>query len=178
MLEGQVRAKLSKSERKTLRKEGYLLANLYGHNVPNVYATFHTNDFIRFLKHKSTLDFQVKVGEKAYQVVVQNYQKDPVSNALMHVDLLVLNTGAVSKFHVPVKVHGTPVGLKNKGILMISKSRVQVACKPEDLISSFELDVSFLDVGDVILVRDLKVPASVKILENPNNAVVGVIKAK
>ncbi|WP_104695762.1 50S ribosomal protein L25/general stress protein Ctc [Helicobacter salomonis] len=178
MLEGQVRGDLSKSQRKALRKEGYLLANLYGNRVPNVYASFKTNDFIRFVKNKPNLDFQVKVGECAYHVVVQSYQKDPVSNALMHVDLLVLNSGMVSKFYVPVKVHGTPVGLKNKGILMLSKSRVHVECQPEHLISSFELDVSSLDVGDVILVRDLELPQSVRILENPNNAVVGVIKAK
>ncbi|MFC3847297.1 50S ribosomal protein L25/general stress protein Ctc [Helicobacter baculiformis] len=178
MLEGQVRGNLSKSQRKALRQQGYLLANLYGNQVPNVYASFKTNDFVRFVKNKPSLDFKVKVGEIAYHVVVQSYQKDPVSNALMHVDLLVLKAGVVSKFHVPVKTHGTPIGLKNKGILMLSKSRVHVECKPEDLISNFELDVSALDVGDVILVRDLKVSESVKILENPNNAVVGVIKAK
>ncbi|WP_121021096.1 50S ribosomal protein L25/general stress protein Ctc [Helicobacter vulpis] len=178
MLEGQARVVLSKSQRKALRKEGYLLANLYGNKVENVYASFKTNDFIRFIKNKPHLDFQVKVGEQAYHVVVQNYQKDPVSNALMHVDLLVLNAGKLSKFYVPVKVHGIPVGLKNKGILMLSKERVHVECQPEHLISSFELDVAPLDVGDVILVRDLKVPESVKLLENPNNAVVGVIKAK
>lgn len=54
----------------------------------------------------------------------------------------------------------------------------KVECIPENLPAHFELDVSALDVGDAILVRDLQVPAHLKVLENPNNAIVGVIKAK
>ncbi|WP_104707993.1 50S ribosomal protein L25/general stress protein Ctc [Helicobacter ailurogastricus] len=178
MLEGEARGALSKSAKKALRKEGVLMANLYAKGMENVHATFKTNDFIRFVKHKPNLDFMVKVGQASYNVVVQAYQKDPVTNALIHVDLLVLQKGLKSKFLIPVKTKGTPVGLKNKGILMLSKARVQVECVPENLPAHFELDVSALDVGDAILVRDLQVPAHLKVLENPNNAIVGVIKAK
>ncbi|WP_120955875.1 50S ribosomal protein L25/general stress protein Ctc [Helicobacter mehlei] len=178
MLEGTLRGELLKSQKKALRKESFLMANLYGKGMPNVYATFKTNDFIRFVKNKPDLDFEVKIADQTYHVVVQAYQKDPVTNALVHVDLLVLQKGVKTKFHIPVKVHGTPVGLKNKGILMLSKERVQVECLPEHLFSSFEVDVAHLDVGDAILVRDLKTPTQAHILENPNNAVVGVIKAK
>ncbi|WP_205426452.1 50S ribosomal protein L25/general stress protein Ctc [Helicobacter suis] len=178
MLEGEIRGELSKSERKAVRKQGMLLANLYGRETPNVYATFKINDFIRFVKHKPNLDFTVKIGQNAYNVVIQSYQKDPISNTLMHVDLMVLYKGVKSKFYIPVKTHGVAVGIKNKGILMLSKHRIHVECTPENLISEIDLDVSNLDVGDAILMRDLKIPASVKVLENPNNAVVGVIKAK
>lgn len=178
MLEGKIRDAFSKSQKKAWRKEGTLMANLYGKEMPNVHATFKANDFIRFVKNKPSLNFAVKIAEASYNVVVQAYQKDPVSNALVHVDLLVLKEGVKTKFRIPVKIHGTPIGLKNKGILMLSKERVQVECTPEHLFSSFEVDVAHLDVGDAILVRDLKFPEHVQILENPNNAVVGVIKAK
>lgn len=79
---------------------------------------------------------------------------------------------------VPVKTTGTPVGLKNKGVLIYSKRRLKVKCKPENLPDVFVLDVSALDVGNVILVRDIATAEGVTIRHNAADAVVGLIKAK
>ncbi|PAF51572.1 50S ribosomal protein L25/general stress protein Ctc [Helicobacter sp. 13S00477-4] len=178
MLEGKIRESISKANAKALRNDGYLIANIYGKGVENIHCAFKVNEFIKTLKTKASLVFSVKVDSKTFEVVVQEYQKDPVTGNILHVDLLLAQKGIVSKYKIPVKVTGIAVGLKNKGVLLISKKRINVESAPENLPASYDIDVSKLDVGDSILVRDLPQNPQVKIIENPSVAVVGVIKAK
>lgn len=178
MLEGQIRESISKSEAKALRNDGYLIANIYGKGQENVHCAFKLNEFIKELKQKTSLIFPVKVGGKVLEVVVQEYQRDPVSNVILHVDLLLAQKGVLSKYKVPVSVKGSAKGLKNKGVLFISTKRISVKCTAENLPNTYELDVSDLDVGDSILVRDLPQFDGVSVLNRRDVAVVGVIKAK
>ncbi|NPA11514.1 MAG: 50S ribosomal protein L25/general stress protein Ctc [Epsilonproteobacteria bacterium] len=178
MLEGIIRESTSKAATKALRRDGYLIANIYGKNIPNVNAAFKTGDFIKYLKQKEHLIFPVKVGDKEFKVVVQEYQKDPVKGNLLHVDLLVAQDGVKQYFYVPIKVVGTPKGLKNKGVLIYHRRRIKVKSIPENLPDYFELDVSDLDVGDNILIRDINMPEGVECYLDPSIPVVGVIKAK
>ncbi|PAF43450.1 50S ribosomal protein L25/general stress protein Ctc [Helicobacter sp. 11S03491-1] len=178
MLEGKIRESISKANTKALRNDGYLIANIYGKGATNIHCAFKTNEFIKTIKTKNSLIFPVKINSQTIDVVVQEYQKDPVTGNILHVDLLLAQKGIVAKYKIPVKISGTPVGLKNKGVLLFSKRRISVEAAPEKLPSSYDIDVSKLDVGDSVLVRDLVQTTEVKIIENPSVAVVGVIKAK
>lgn len=178
MIEGKIRESISKAEAKALRNDGYLIANIYGKGVENIHCAFKTNEFIRMMKAKTTLVFPVKIAGNTFDVVVQEYQRDPLTNNFLHVDLLLAQKGVIAKYKIPVKVFGTPIGLKNKGVLLFSKKRISVKATPENLPSSYDIDISKLDVGDSVLVRDLLENPNVTIIENPSVAVVGVIKAK
>ncbi len=178
MLEGIIRESTSKATTKKLRRDGYLIANIYGKNQENINAAFKKNDFIKYLKNKEHLIFPVKLGDKELKVVVQEYQKDPVKSDILHVDLLIAQDGVKQYFYVPIKIKGTPKGLKNKGVLIFHRRRIKVKAAPENLPDYFELDVSDLDVGDNILIRDIQMPDGVECYLNPSIPVVGVIKAK
>ena len=178
MLEGIIRESVGRKAAKALKRDGYLIANIYGKGLENIHAAFKVNDFIKEVRKKTTLIFDVKVGAKTLNVVVVDYQKDPVTSDLKHVDLKVAQKGVVSKYMVPVKVVGTAIGLKNKGVLIQSKRRLKVKCAAENLPNFFELDVSKLDVGDALLVKDIVVPQGVSIIEADRVAVVGVEKAR
>lgn len=178
MLEGIIRESISKSAAKALRNDGYLIANIYGKGATNIHCAFKENDFIKAIKAKTTLNFDVKVGDKVYNVVVQEYQTDPVTSKIIHIDLLLAQKGVVAKYKIPVVLQGSAVGVKNKGVLLFSKKRVSVKCKVEDLVENIKIDVSNLDVGDAVLVRDLPKMPNIKILDKPDVAIVGVIKAK
>lgn len=178
MLEGIIRESISKSATKALRNDGYLIANIYGKGAKNVHCAFKENDFIRAIKAKSSVNFDVKVGGEVYNVVIQEYQNDPVTSKILHIDLLLAQSEVVSKFKIPVKLEGSAVGVKNKGVLLFSKRRVSVKCKAKDLVENIKIDVSALDVGDAVLVRDLPEMPNIKIIEKPDVAIVGVIKAK
>ncbi|EAJ1740755.1 50S ribosomal protein L25/general stress protein Ctc [Campylobacter upsaliensis] len=178
MLEGIIRESIGRKAAKALKRDGYLIANIYGKGLENIHAAFKVNDFIKEVRKKTTLIFDVKVGAKTLSVVVVDYQKDPVTSDLKHVDLKVAQKGVVSKYMVPVKVVGTAIGLKNKGVLIQSKRRLKVKCAAENLPNFFELDVSKLDVGDALLVKDIVAPQGVSIIEADRVAVVGVEKAR
>ena len=178
MLEGIVRESIGKKAARALRQDGYLIANIYGKGLENIEAAFKVNDFIKEVRKKDSLAFDIKVGEKTLKVVIVEYQKDPITNALIHVDLKVALSGVISKYMIPVKPIGTPIGLKNKGVLIVSKRRLAVKCTAENLPNAFEIDVSGLDVDNTILVRDIAVPAGVTMVDADRVAVVGVIKAK
>jgi large subunit ribosomal protein L25 len=178
MLEGIVRESTAKSATKALRKDGYLIANIYGGGEPNINAAFKRNDFVRFVKNKTKLAFEVKVDAKKRLVVIEEYQADPVSGELLHVDLREVVKDKLSRYLVPVKTVGTPKGVKNKGVFITMKKRIPVQCLGKDLPDAFAIDVSALDVNDTILARDVQAPKGVKILLDGRIAITGVIKAK
>ena len=71
MLEGIVRESTSKKATKALRRDGYLIANIYGKGKENINAAFKVNEFIKYVRNKETLAFDVKVGDNTYKVVIQ-----------------------------------------------------------------------------------------------------------
>ena len=178
MLEGIVRDSMTKQATKTLRRDGYLIANIYGKGLENVSAAFKSNVFIKYLRNKETIAFDISVDGKVFKVVVQEYQKCPITSNLLHVDLMVAQPGVLASYKVPVIGTGLAIGVKNKGLLMIHTKRVPVQCTIENLPESITLDVSDLDVGNNILIRDLNLAETVKCYLDPRVPVIGVIKAK
>jgi len=178
MLEGIARNSMTKQETKSLRKDGYLIANIYGKGLENVNAAFKKNEFIKFLRNKTTIAFDVNVDGNTIKVVVQEYQKCPITSDLLHVDLMIAQPGVRTTYRVPVTVEGTPKGLKNKGLFIFHKKRVPVKCTIENLPESFHLQIADLDTGDNVLVRDLELPEGVSCYLDPRVPIVGVIKAK
>ena len=178
MLEGIIRDSIGKKATKALRRDGYLIANIYAKGMENINAAFKANEFIRTVRNKENLTFDVKVGDKVLNVMVQEYQKDPVIGDLIHVDLRVVLPGVLTKYLVPVKTVGVPKGKKDRGVLIISKKRLLVKCTAENLPNYYTLDVSNLGIGDSILVRDIDPGEGVKFMLSDRIAVVGLIKAK
>ena len=178
MLEGIVRESIGKRDAKQLKRDGYLIANIYANGVENINAAFKRGEFVRTIRNKETLAFPVKVGDKEINVFIQEYQMHPVNGDVMHVDLRIAVPGQVTNFLVPVITHGTPVGLKNKGVLVISKKRLKVRGTIESMPVNFDLDVEPLDRDQSLLVRDIEVPANCKMMDRDNVSVCGVIQAK
>lgn len=178
MLEGIVRESIGKRTAKVLRRDGYLTANLYANGVENIQAAFKRGEFVRAVRNKENLAFAVKVGENELNVVIQEYQLHPIHGEVLHVDLRVTVPGQVTNFLVPVTTHGTPVGLKNKGVLVMSKKRLKVRGAIENMPAKFDLDVEPLERDESILIRDVEVPTDCKMMDRADVAICGVIKAK
>jgi large subunit ribosomal protein L25 len=183
MLKGIIRESTSKAYTKKLRRDGYLIANIYGKGLENINGAFKVGDFLKTMRTKEHLIFPIQLEDKdgnvkELNVVVQEYQRDPVTGDILHVDLLAAQPGVKTYFYVPIKVKGTPIGLKNKGVLIYHRRRIKVKSTPENLPDYFELDVSNLDVGDTIIIRDIQFPEGVECYLDPSIPIVGVVKAK
>jgi large subunit ribosomal protein L25 len=178
MLEGIVRESIGKRNAKQLKRDGYLIANIYAQGVENINAAFKRGEFVRTVRNKETLAFPVKVGDKEISVFIQEYQIHPVNGDVTHVDLRVAVPGQVTNFLVPVITHGIPVGLKNKGVLVMSKKRLKIRGTIEDIPVNFDLDVTALERDESILVKDVEVPANCKMMDRADVSICGVIQAK
>jgi len=177
MLEGIIRESIGKSDAKQLKRDGYLIANIYAKGIENINAAFKQGDFIKAVRAKEALTLDIKVGDKELKVVVQEYQLHPVNGDIMHADLRVAIPGLVADYLIPVKTTGTPKGLKNKGVLIMSKRRLRVRGAVENMPQNFTLDVSDLDRDDSILVRDVEAPKDCKIMDRSDVSICGMIKA-
>lgn len=178
MLEGIVRESIGKKGTKALRRDGYLIANIYGKGLQNINAAFKMNEYIRAVRNKETLAFPVKVAGKEMSVVVQSYESQAVTGILLHVDLMVAQPGVVTHYHVPVAPKGDAIGLKNKGMVYVAKKRLRVKAAIENIPTEIPVDVSPMDVGDSRLIRDLPAIANVTYTDSERVSVLSVIKAK
>jgi len=178
MLEGIIRESIGKVGTKALRRDGYLVANIYGKGLENINAAFKMNEYIRTVRNKETLAFPIKLDGKELNVVVQSYESHAVTGNLLHVDLMVAQPGVVTKYMVPVVTVGSPLGLKNKGMLYVAKTRLAVKAAPEALPASITVNVEPLDVGESILVRDLDAIENVTFADDGRVGVLSIIKAK
>jgi large subunit ribosomal protein L25 len=79
---------------------------------------------------------------------------------------------------VPVNTTGEAIGLKNKGLLYVAKKRLAVKAKVEDLPTDITVDVTNLDLGDSVLIRDIQAPANTAFMDAERVAVLSIIKAK
>jgi len=178
MLEGIVRESIGKKGTKALRRDGYLIANIYGKGLENINAAFKMNEYIRAVRNKETIAFPVSVAGNEMNVVVQSYESQAVTGNLLHVDLMVAQENVETVFNVPVVPVGDAIGLKNKGLLHIAKPRLTVKCTPQNLPNTIEIDVTAMDTGDSKLVRDLPAMENITIVDAPRVALISIIKAK
>ncbi len=178
MLEGIIRESIGKSGTNTLRRDGYLIANIYGKGLENINAAFKMNDYIRTVRKKDTLAFRVTIDAKEMNLVVQDYEVHPVTGNLLHVDLMVAQPGVSAHYMVPVVTEGISIGLKNKGLLNLAKKRLRVKGAIENVPNSITIDVSPLDLGDSVLIRDLVAIENVTFTDADRVSVLSIIKAK
>ncbi len=178
MLNGIIRESIGKKATKAARRDGYLVANIYGKGLENIDAAFKSNEYIRTVKNKETVAFDINLDGKELKVVAQAYQVHPLTGDLVHVDLMVAQPGVVAKYMVPVLTTGEALGLKNKGLMNLAKKRVAVKCTVENLPTDVTVDVTDLDLGNSVLVRDLPAIDNVTYLDADRVSILSIIKAK
>ncbi|HEY7204791.1 MAG TPA: 50S ribosomal protein L25 [Methylomirabilota bacterium] len=169
---------VGKGPAKRLRRSGLVPATLYGGASP-VNIAVPPKDILRLTHgHEgSTQLFRVlfegtKDGKMA---IIRDMQFDPVSESLIHVDLQEVAMDRAIQVSVAIHHVGEAIGVKDsQGILEMVLREVRVSCLPSSIPQFLEADVTRLNIHDVLTVKDLRVPEGVRILNDPNQAVVTV----
>jgi large subunit ribosomal protein L25 len=166
-----------KSELKRMRREGWLPAEVYGKGIENLHVYISKKDFEKLpLGEAYLINLEVE-GEKEPRVcIVKDVQTDWTGTNPIHVDLQDLTYTAEIEAEIPVHVVGTPKGLEKGGTLEIVMPTITVKAPPAKLPEHIEIDVSDLDLGDVIYVKDLPVPEGTKIMDNPDEVVIVLLE--
>jgi len=167
------------SKPRSLRRSGLIPAVLYGHKgAESVALTLNAKDAETLLK-KATINntlVQVKIPDISWsgKALLREVQTHPWKNALYHVSFF--SVAAQESLNVMVQLHfvGEAAGIKQGGVLEVVISELQVQCAPENIPESIEIDVSNMQIGDVIRVEELVLPPGVTPLSEPERTVVTV----
>ena len=162
---GEVRENLGKKSSKVTRREGLVPAVLYGAGDP-VHFTIKPLD-VRGLVYSPEFKLaELTVGGKEYKAIVKDYQFHPVTDDLRHIDFLALSPGHPIKVQVPVSFVGSSPGVRGGGKLQVAVRRVKIKTTPENLVDKVVLDISDLELGSSVRIRDIKPMEGVEVM-NP-----------
>jgi len=156
-------------------------ASVYGEGEASVPVAVNARDLANLLRsetgHNTIFKLNIPgLGEPA-NVIIKDWQTDPVKGRLLHADLMRLSMTVATRVSVPIVVSGEPVGVKLEGgILEINLREVDIECLPADIPASIEVDVADLHLGKHVSVVDLKVDRTkIKVLTPEDQIVAGVL---
>jgi len=166
---------------KKLRKEGYVPGVIYGGSLDkNIDIAVEKIPFLKeYEKAGSSTPIVLKDEQgNEWWVLVRDLQKDPVKDALIHVDFQVVVRDEEVEAEVPVVLVGESEVEKNKvGQIEQLMQTIRVSAFPQDLPHDIKIDLSKIKtVNDVIFVKDLDLGEKVKILEDPEAPIVTVVE--
>lgn len=172
---------LEVQERKSGKIKTAVLGIVYGAGITPVSIEAEYNTLVKIINQagKSNI-IDLKLGAKTWPVILREYQQDPLTDKISHVDFLVVDQKRPLTTVVPLVFSETPKEVREIGGKMeTAATRVKVKCLPKDLPAQIMVDVSALtEIGKNILIKDLKISDAVKILDNPQDRVVSVIIPK
>jgi len=106
---------------------------------------------------------------------LKEYQTHPVTDKIIHIDFLAIHEKETITIDVPLEFIGKPVGISKGGILEILLHELTIECLPSEVPDKITVDISNLDIGDVLHVKDIKVPKGIKVVDNPEETVATIL---
>jgi len=182
----KVQAKLregrGKNDARRARRDGMVPITVYGGGAETVAAVAPARDLAAILRSESGRNtiFTIDVdGVGASEVMFHDRQIDPVKGRLIHADLARLVKGQKIDVTVPLHLVGEPIGVKEKqGVLEQIIREIEIRCEPREIPDTLDVDVSNLDVHDLLHVSDITVAEGIEILTDAEQviATVGIVK--
>jgi len=172
-IEGQLRSEINKKSTKAIRATGNIPCVMYGgaevkHFVASPKAFKHAIYTPEFKLIEVSLD------GKPTQCIIKDTQFHPVTDQLMHIDLLELVPGQAFNAQVPVTYEGVSPGVKIGGKLMKKIRRVKVRMTPETMVDNLTINISELELGFSVRVKELNVIEGVTVTDPPNAPIASV----
>ena len=180
-INAQPRTESGRNAIKKIKSAGFIPAVIYGAKDPARNLQLIERDVDRLLAHATSESVLVEVaiqdagGAQTRTALVQEVQHHPVSGKVLHVDLHAVAMDELLTAEATIETTGEAVGVTTGGgVLEVTLRSVEIECLPGDLPESITVDVSALQIGDSIHVRDLKLPKGVTVLNDADLTVVSV----
>lgn len=168
-----------KNKAKDLLKSNLIPAEFYGKGVSNKslqvdYQTFRK--LFRVAGSNTVIELNIDGKEKA-NVLVHDIQRDPVTDHILHVDLINVRMDREIHTHIPLVFVGTASAVKELGgILTHHLTEIEVKCLPADLVHDIEVNVEpIVDFHSFVRVKDLTVPSKIIVMNDPEEIVVNAV---
>ncbi len=156
-LEAQMRNTQKKSDLTQLRAQGIVPAVLYGPNMETMSISINLAEFMRCYKKSFTelTFYEIHMDGKKYHTLLKDKLIHPVRRDFLHLDFQVIPTEVEMEFELPVNYIGEAAGVKEGGFVDIIQRTVKVVCQATNLPDNITVDLSPLNVGDAVRIKDL-----------------------
>ena len=175
VLSGKIREKTGKVATKEVRKNGEIPAVLYGlkDNLSFSVSPSNLKDILTAKGQNALIDLNLE-GDKQRKVILKEFQSHPLRELWVHVDFLEVDVSKPVKVSVDVHLIGKSAGEKMGGLVNQVLKSIHVECLPADIPQFVDLDVTNVELDQVLHVSDLSLSDKVKVLNRSNEAVVTV----
>jgi large subunit ribosomal protein L25 len=173
----QIRNQENQPKVKILRKQGIVPGIFYAHNEDSIPISVDAKQIQQLINREVNILNVIFPDGKTRKSIIRDIQRDPVTDAIIHLDFLGIKLTEKIKITIPIVLKGTPVGVKEGGILEHLLREVEVEGLPLDIPEHIEVDVSELNIGDSIKLQDINVEKIVFSTEI-HHAVANVIHPK
>ncbi|NLJ80742.1 MAG: 50S ribosomal protein L25 [Firmicutes bacterium] len=173
-LAAEPRTETGKASARQLRAGEKIPAVLYGSGLPAANLAVLTKDAERALAVAGGGLIDLELNGESKTVIIKEIQKDPVRGDLLHLDFHEIDLTKKLEITVPIRVFGEEQRPSDGGVVTTLLWEVTVLCLPSDIPEAIEVDVSDLELDNVINVDELVLPPGVEILEEADEAVVKV----
>ena len=177
-LKASERKDFTKSETRRLRNEGYIPGVFYSKNNQPIHINVSDKAInpLVFTAKTHLISLQLE-GHDEYECIIKDVQFDPVTDKLIHFDLLGLTKGEKIILEIPVRLTGTPVGVKEGGIIQHVMHKIEVECLPRNIPEHITIDISGLKLNDSVHISDLKYD-DIEFTDSQDSMIVQVTHAK
>jgi len=173
-LKAHFRKTFGSADSRRQRRNGRIPAVIYGHSKP-IGLTLDAHEFnTKFMTISESTIINLQVDGNSHDVLIRDYQEDTVSGAITHLDFYEIERGKALRTNVGLHLSGAAIGVREGGILESFVHELEVECLPKDLPESVEVDISALEIGNSIHIRDIQAPSGVQILNSPDQVVCAV----
>ena len=164
---------------KKVRQGGGLPGVVYGNGEPQT-VELEAKQFGKAVKSTGAKNFlvELEIEGKKSMALVQDIQRNPLTNMFIHVDFKRLTKDSVVTAHVPVQPLGTAEGVKLGGVLLMPMHTILLKGRPADIPESIEPDISHLEVGQSIHLGELALPKGVTAIASPKALVIAVATSR
>lgn len=178
IIHAEKREEIGKGASRSLRRNNMIPVILYrkGSSIPLKVPKKELSQFINETAgEKVMVNLELGNGENKL-ALLKDYQVDPIKRELLHVDFYEVLLTEKVRLSIRVITTGEPVGVKRDGgVLQHLLREVEIECLPDRIPGHITVDISELEIGQSIHVKDLKVDGDIKILNDPDEVVVNVV---
>lgn len=171
-MSGSLRENVGKKDAKMNRKLGKVPCVLYG-GKEQIHFIADEKDFVKIIFTPEVFIIKLSINTKEYNAVLQDVQYHPVTDKILHVDFLEILSGKPVIIGLPVVIQGNAKGVLSGGKLVKKIRKLKVKALVEHLPDNIVLDITNLDIGDSIKVKDIS-GENLEFLDIPNAEIVGV----
>jgi large subunit ribosomal protein L25 len=168
------RSELGSRANKRLRDAGFIPGVIYGHKEAVVPVTLPKKEVVNHLNHGTHL-FDLALDGKNEKVLVKEVQYDHLGHEVLHVDFARVSLDERVEVTVPLELKGEPKGEADGGVLQQIVAEIELECLVTEIPDAIRHNVAEMALGDVLHIKDLKLPPGAKALQD-EDLIVATVK--